>query len=122
MLWQGTRHGALSALRRGRRGAFPLLSLVCASPQRTKIVEFFMPHPRDAGKALRVSRYLTKDPHVRFSVWSETGVAESAVSLRESEAARLARFLRPIKQPTSLLDAARRVAGTRRLRRPTRTR
>ncbi|MGZ4408855.1 MAG: DUF7575 domain-containing protein [Gaiellaceae bacterium] len=44
----------------------------CASPQRTKMVEFFMPHPRDAGKALRVSRYLTKDPHVRFSVWSET--------------------------------------------------
>jgi len=30
----------------------------CASPQRTKIVEFFAPHPRDAGKALRVSRYL----------------------------------------------------------------
>ena len=93
----------------------------CASPQRTKIVEFFMPHPRDAGKALRVSRYLTKDPHVRFSVWSETGVAESAVSLRESEAARLARFLKPIKQPRSLLDAARRVAGTRHPRKRTKT-
>jgi hypothetical protein len=94
----------------------------CASPQRTKIVEFFAPHPRDAGKALRVSRYLTRDPHVRFSVWSETGVAESAVSLRESEAARLARFLSPVvRQPTSLLDAARRVAGTRRPRRRTRT-
>ena len=93
----------------------------CASPQRTKIVEFFAPHPRDAGKALRVSRYLTRDPHVRFSVWSDTGVAESAVSLRESEAARLARFLDPIRQPTSLLDAARRVAGTRRPRKRTRT-
>ena len=94
----------------------------CASPQRTKIVEFFAPHPRDAGKALRVSHYLTRDPHVRFSVWSETGVAESAVSLRESEAARLARFLSPVvRQPTSLLDAARRVAGTRRPRRRTRT-
>ena len=66
----------------------------CASPQRTKIVEFFAPHPRDAGKALRVSRYLTRDPHVRFSVWSEMGVAESALSLRESEAARLASSVR----------------------------
>src|SRR5512133_2402603 len=28
MLWQGTRRGALSALCRGTRGAFPLLSLV----------------------------------------------------------------------------------------------
>jgi hypothetical protein len=93
----------------------------CASPQRTKIVEFFEPHPRDAGKALRVSRYLSRDPHVRFSVWSETGVAECAVSLRESEAARLARFLRPVKQPMSLLDVARRVAGTRHPRKPTRT-
>jgi hypothetical protein len=93
----------------------------CASPQRTKIVEFFAPHPRDAGKALRVSRYLTRDPHVRFSVWSETGVAEGAVSLRESEAARLARFLSPVRQPTSLLDAARRVAGRPRPRRRTRT-
>ena len=93
----------------------------CASPQRTKIVEFFSPHPRDAGKALRVSRYLTKDPHVRFSVWSETGVAESAVSLRESEAAKLARFLSPVKPPISLLDAVRRAAGTRRPRRRTKT-
>jgi hypothetical protein len=93
----------------------------CASPQRTKIVEFFKPHPRDAGKALRVSRYLTGDPHVRFSVWSETGVAEGAVSLRESEAAKLARFLTPVRPPTSLLDAARRVAGTRRPRKRTRT-
>jgi len=94
----------------------------CASPQRTKIVEFFAPHPRDAGKALRVSRYLTGDPHVRFSVWSETGVAESAVSLRESEAAKLARFLSPVvRQPTSLLDAARRVAGRPRPRRRMRT-
>ncbi|HEX9599126.1 MAG TPA: zinc ribbon domain-containing protein [Gaiellaceae bacterium] len=93
----------------------------CASPQRTKIVEFFAPHPRDAGKALRVSRYLTKDPHVRFSVWSDTGVAEAAVSLREAEAARLARFLEPIRRPKSLLDAARRVAGRPRPRKPTRT-
>src|SRR5919201_944338 len=67
----------------------------CAQPQRRKIVEFFRPHPRDAGKALRVTRYLTEDPHVRFSVWNESGVAESAVSLDECEAGRVARFLWP---------------------------
>jgi Lon protease-like protein len=67
----------------------------CAEPLRTKIVEFFAPHPRDAGKALRVSRYLTDEPHVRFSVWDESGVAEAAVSVDDREAERLARFLRP---------------------------
>jgi hypothetical protein len=65
----------------------------CAAPQRRKLVEFFSAHPRDAGKALRVSRYLTEDPHVRFSVWSPDGVAEAAVSLEEEEAERLAGFL-----------------------------
>jgi hypothetical protein len=65
----------------------------CATPQRRKLVEFFRPHQRDAGKALRVSRYLTEDPHVRFSVWSSDGVAEAAVSLEEDEAERLAAFL-----------------------------
>jgi len=65
----------------------------CAAPQRRKLVEFFRAHPRDEGRALRVSRYLTDDPHVRFSVWSAEGVAEAAVSLEEDEAARLAAFL-----------------------------
>jgi hypothetical protein len=65
----------------------------CAAPQRRKLVEFFRAHPRDEGKALRVSRYLTEEPHVRFSVWSAEGVAESAVSLDEAEADRLADFL-----------------------------
>jgi len=65
----------------------------CASPQRRKIVEFFRPHRRDSGKALRVTRYLTDDPHIRFSVWDEHGVAEGAVSIGEREADRLARFL-----------------------------
>jgi DNA mismatch repair ATPase MutL len=65
----------------------------CATPQRRKLVEFFRPHPRDADKALRVSRYLTEDPHVRFSVWDEGGVATAAISLDEGEAERLARFL-----------------------------
>jgi hypothetical protein len=65
----------------------------CAAPQRSKLVEFFRAHPRDAGKALRVSRYLTEEPHARFSVWSADGVAEAAVSLDEAEADRLAGFL-----------------------------
>jgi hypothetical protein len=65
----------------------------CAAPQRRKLVEFFLPHPRDLGKALRVSRYLGDEPHVRFSVWDEQGVVEGAVSLDEAEAERLAGFL-----------------------------
>src|SRR5439155_1975761 len=93
----------------------------CAAPQRRKIVEFFSPHPRDAGKALRVTRYMTDDPHVRFSVWNESGVAESAVSLDEREASRVARFLRPTMPPASLFDVARRAAGRRRPRTRSRT-
>ena len=65
----------------------------CAAPQRRKLVEFFRAHPRDEGKALRVSRYLTEEPHVRFSVWNAEGVVEGAVSLEEEEAERLAGFL-----------------------------
>jgi hypothetical protein len=67
----------------------------CAAPLRRKLVEFFPAHPRDSGKALRVSRYVDDDPHVRFSVWDESGCAEAAVSIDEDEAARVARFLRP---------------------------
>jgi hypothetical protein len=65
----------------------------CAAPQRRKLVEFFRAHPRDGDKALRVSRYLTEDPHVRLSVWDEDGIATAAISLEESEAQRLASFL-----------------------------
>ncbi len=65
----------------------------CSAPQRRKLVEFFRAHPRDEGKALRVSRYLTEEPHVRFSVWGPEGIAEAAVSLEEAEAERLALFL-----------------------------
>jgi hypothetical protein len=94
----------------------------CAAPLRSKLVEFFRPHPlmdRDAGRALRVSRYLgptAEERHVRFSVWNEEGTAEAAVSLDEAEALRLARFVtgsivRPPARPTfvdRLLAAARR--------------
>jgi DNA mismatch repair ATPase MutL len=75
----------------------------CAAPQRRKLVEFFRAHPHDADKALRVSRYLTEDPHVRFSVWNQDGIATAAISLDEEEAQRLASFLeRPV--PRSLRD------------------
>jgi len=51
----------------------------CAAPQRSKLVEFFRGHPRDRGRALRVSRYLTEDPHVRFSVWLARFLADPRV-------------------------------------------
>ena len=69
----------------------------CAAPQRLKVVEFFAAHPgTDPGKALRVSCYLADDPserHARFSIWDVSGMVEAAVSLTESEARRLARFV-----------------------------
>jgi hypothetical protein len=72
----------------------------CGERRRTKVVEFFRPHPRiDSGRALRVSRYLgggVQERHVRFSVWKEaedSARAEAAVSLDDTEARRLALFL-----------------------------
>jgi hypothetical protein len=75
----------------------------CAAPQRLKITDFFRPHPLVEGgtdRALRVSRYLgieEDERHVRFSVWDPIDCgrsrAESAISLPEAEAGRLARFL-----------------------------
>ena len=71
----------------------------CSASQRSKLVEFFRPHPEiesDAGRALRVSRYIGpawRERHVRFSVWNEPGVAQAAVSLDDREAERLGRFL-----------------------------
>lgn len=86
----------------------------CAWPLRSKLVEFFPPHPLiagDEGKALRVTRYCAADAadrHVRFSVWDDSGSARAAVSLDEAEAARLADFLRPHRASRrSLLDQLR---------------
>jgi hypothetical protein len=64
----------------------------CGAAQRRKLVEFFRPHPRDAGRALRVSRYYGEEPQVRFSVWDD-GTAQAAVSLDEEESRRLAAFI-----------------------------
>jgi len=71
----------------------------CGAALRRKLVEFFPAAPNvasDAGRALRVSRYLgcsDLDDHTRFSIWNADGVADGAVSLSDVEIARLSRFL-----------------------------
>jgi hypothetical protein len=76
----------------------------CSAPLRRKLTEFFL---GDGGRALRVSRYLVEDERqVRFSVWSEDGVAEAVVALSDDEADRLADFVlqtsvRPVTQAES---------------------
>jgi hypothetical protein len=81
----------------------------CATPVRRKLVEFFRPHPRDSGRALRVSWYLDDEPHVRFSVWDESGKAEAALSLDIAESERLGHLL------VRRAGAARRVSFAERL-------
>jgi hypothetical protein len=76
----------------------------CAAPQRSKLVEFFGGTRGDAGRALRVSRYVD-ERHVRFSVWDESGTAEAAVSIGEAEAERLAGFLAPRRTLVRVLRA-----------------
>jgi hypothetical protein len=71
----------------------------CAEPLRRKLVEFFRAHPLDAGRSLRVSRYL-EEGHVRLSVWNADGVAEAAISLDEAEAERLATFVQRSRRRT----------------------
>lgn len=79
----------------------------CATPQRRKLVEFFVGADQDAGRAIRVSRYLP-ERRVRFSVWDETGTARAAVSLDEEEAGKLAAFIAPRPDHrASLLDDLR---------------
>ncbi len=85
----------------------------CGTTLRRKFVEFFSGYARDEGKALRVSRYLTDEPQVRFSVWDQSGRAEAAVSVNECEAARLARFLRPPARRKSLRDYAAELSARR---------
>ena len=76
----------------------------CSGPQRTKVVEFFAPHPAmttDASKGLRVSRYFgdeERPPQVRLSIWSGDS-ADAAISLSNEEASRLARFIAPLPHP-----------------------
>jgi hypothetical protein len=88
----------------------------CAAPQRRKLVEFFRAHPRDRGKALRVSRYFGDEPQVRFSVWDERGVAQAAVSLEEDEAERLGRLLVTTASKQQSVTWRERLAAVRELR------
>jgi hypothetical protein len=77
----------------------------CGAPARRKLVEFFPARAAERGRALRVSRYLGEERHVRFSVWDEHGRALAAVSLDEDEAERLRGFLAtPRVRKRSLLD------------------
>ena len=84
----------------------------CARSLRTKLVEFFAPHPsveQDRGKALRVSRYFGSEehpPHFRLSVWHGDR-AEAAVSVTDDEAERLAAFLATPCPRTSLIEQLR---------------
>ena len=69
----------------------------CAAPLRSKLVEFFAPHPLIEGRAraLRVSRYLggeASQRHTRLSIW-DTDRAVSAISLDPGETRRRSRFL-----------------------------
>jgi hypothetical protein len=87
----------------------------CATPQRSKLVEFFFGTDQDAHRAVRVSRYLP-ERRVRFSVWDETGRARAAISLDEEEADRLGAFVtrRPPQRPglrQTLLDDLRSLVG-----------
>jgi hypothetical protein len=78
----------------------------CAAPARRKLVEFFPARAAEHGRALRVSRYLGEERHVRFSVWDEGGRALAAVSLDEDEAERVRSFLgRPQVRRRSLLES-----------------
>ncbi len=92
----------------------------CAAPQRRKLVEFFAASTRierDAGKALRVSRYLA-DGHVRFSIWRNDAAVE-ALSLEDAEAKRLAGFLAAPSGGARLRRvAARAMSGVRPWTRP----
>jgi hypothetical protein len=67
----------------------------CGTAQRLKIVEYFAAlrlTVADEVEGLRVSRYLARPGHVRFSVW-KAGEVDAAVSISEGEARRLAAFL-----------------------------
>ena len=67
----------------------------CGAAQRLKIVEYFPAFPFDSDdelKGLRVSRYLGRPRHIRFSVWS-AGEVRAAVSIDDASARRLGAFL-----------------------------
>lgn len=64
----------------------------CGAPLRSKIVEYFRGQEDLGDGGLRVSLYLTRPQHVRFSIWKGEA-AQAALSLSPPEASRLASFL-----------------------------
>jgi hypothetical protein len=64
----------------------------CGTPQRVKVVEHFLGAEEVDDGGLRVSAYLTRPQHVRFSIWKGDR-AQAALSLHPAEAQRLADFL-----------------------------
>lgn len=64
----------------------------CGAPLRSKIVEYFRGVDDLGDGGLRVSLYLTRPQHVRFSIW-KGDAAQAALSLSPPEAGRLISFL-----------------------------
>ena len=81
----------------------------CGAALRTKIVEYFSGHPDVGDGWLRVSLYLTRPRHVRFSIWHGEQ-AEAALSLDPQETQRLARFLLSTRNGTPRRRIARMLA------------
>jgi hypothetical protein len=61
------------------------------------VVEYFQGEPELGDGGLRVSVYLTRPQHVRFSIWKGES-AQGAISLEPQEADRLARFLQSLRR------------------------
>jgi hypothetical protein len=84
----------------------------CGTILRAKVVEYFHGASELDDGWLRVSVYLTRPQHVRFSVWRGDH-AEAAMSLYPAEAVRLANFLNGfVRQPArTRIDALRQGAS-----------
>ena len=78
----------------------------CGTPLRLKVVDHFRGVDELGDGWLRVSVYLTKPQHVRFSVWRGDRV-QAAMSLSPEEAQRLAAFLNGLARRTGTGAAAR---------------
>ena len=68
----------------------------CGTALRSKVVEFFRGEDDLGDGGLRVSVYLTRPQHVRFSIW-KGDAAQAALSLSPAEAQRLVSFLQSLR-------------------------
>ncbi len=71
----------------------------CGAPLRLKVIEHFRGLDELGDGWLRVSVYLTRPQHVRFSFWRGDSV-QAATSLHPDEAQRLAAFLNGLARRT----------------------